>query len=305
VVPRESEQPGGENPYKQMSSERFEARLMKATTYFRYELALSGFILLAIASLLSSIAAMSRESSLGVFSITPALCAEMRSRHVINSGAPVGCDRLRLVRFDYVGFDGLLHDDGEIMVMDAVADQVLQLFAALRNLEFRIEKAQLIDRYDGDDDRSMADNNTSAFNHRKVLGTRSLSMHAYGVAVDINPRQNPYVERTPQGRAAIFPPAAVKYLDRSRYPAEQRLRLGLAEAAIDVFADHGFAVWGGHWRNPDYQHFQVSRSLAAALVRLNAHDAAALFERHVEVFRRCRIQGRSRAACAAANEQLR
>jgi hypothetical protein len=260
---------------------------------------------LAIAPLLSSMAAIRRESTLGVFPVTPALCAEMRSHHVMSSGAPVGCDRLRVVRFDYIGFDDLLHDDGEIMVMDAVADQVHDSFAALRKLEFRIERAQLINRYDGDDDRSMADNNTSAFNHRTVLGTRSLSMHAYGLAVDINPKHNPYVERGPQGRAAVYPPAGAKYLDRSKYAPEQRLRLGMAEAAIDVFADHGFLVWGGHWRNPDYQHFQVSRMLAGKLARLPAREATALFARHVQAYRRCRAEGRSRAFCAAGNEQIR
>src|SRR5688572_17802018 len=50
--------------------------------------------------------------------ISDALCRDMRSTKVLNPGSPVGCERLRLVRFGYRGFDGATHDDGELVVLD-------------------------------------------------------------------------------------------------------------------------------------------------------------------------------------------
>jgi hypothetical protein len=213
--------------------------------------------------------------------ISDALCRDMRATKVLNPGAPVGCERLRLVRFSYMRFDGTTHDDGELVVLDAVADHVLEIFVTLRSRAFPIASAHLMNRYRGDDDASLAHNNTSAFNVRRVIGTASISLHAYGVAVDINPVQNPYVEQGARG-IDIAPPAGAAYLGR------QDRRPGMAEAVIDVFAHHGFAQWGGYWpRQRDYQHFQIGRGLAARLVTLPYPKARAAFEQHVERVRAC------------------
>src|ERR1700739_2743601 len=64
--------------------------------------------------------------------ITAAFCEDMRTHHVISTDVKVGCDRLRLVRFSYFGFDGNIHDDGEMVVMDAAATHVLRIFERLR-----------------------------------------------------------------------------------------------------------------------------------------------------------------------------
>ena len=166
--------------------------------------------------------------------------------------------------------------------MDAVADHVLQIFDTLRRRQFPIAKARLMNRYDGDDEASMSDNNTSAFNVRQIAGGGVISVHAYGLAVDINPIQNPYIKRS-KGILTISPESATEYADR------KSLRRGMAEAIIDVFADHGFLIWGGDWRNPtDYQHFQVSRNLVDQLVHLSSANAHALFEHEVESYRTCR-----------------
>jgi D-alanyl-D-alanine carboxypeptidase len=229
--------------------------------------------------------------------IPDALCRDMRSTKVLNPGAPVGCERLRLVRFSYMGFDGAAHDDGELVALDAVADHVLAIFVALRSRGFPIASAKLMNHYRGNDDASMAVNNTSAFNVRRVEGTNSMSLHAYGLAIDLNPIQNPYVERGARG-IEISPPAGKSYVRR------QDQRPGMAEAVIDLFAHHGFAQWGGYWpRGIDYQHFQVGRRLAAQLVTLPYPKARAAFEQHVERVRACiqaaRQKGqRSLGACA-------
>ena len=222
----------------------------------------------------------------------------MRTTKVLNPGSPVGCDRLRLVRFSYVGFDSATRDDGELIVLDAVADHVLAIFVGLRSRAFPIASAKLMNHYRGNDDASMAVNNTSAFNVRRVEGTNSMSLHAYGVAIDLNPVQNPYVERGTHGNE-ISPPAGSGYLSR------QNRRPGMAEAVIDLFAHHGFAQWGGYWpRGIDYQHFQVGRRLAGVLVTLPYPKARPAFEQHVERVRACiqaaRQRGeRSSRSCAA------
>ena len=124
-----------------------------------------------------------------------------------------------------------------------------------------------MDAFEGDDDASMAANNTSAYNDRAVAGTSSVSVHAYGCAIDLNPVQNPYVTH-----GEIAPPSGAAYLNR------RPVRPGMAEAVIGVFARHGFATWGGRWRSAtDYQHFQLDRALAVRLAAASPEEARRLF----------------------------
>jgi hypothetical protein len=227
-----------------------------------------------------------------VVAISDALCSDMKLRHVLNPGAPVGCERLRLVSFHYFGFDGRLHDDGEMVVMDAAADHVLQIFVTLRGRHFPIASAKLMNEYDGDDDASMDHNNTSSLNVRPVAGGNSISVHAYGLAIDLDPVQNPFLQRT-GAKFSVSPKAGVAYVSR------KSPRPGMSESVVDVFAHHGFTVWGGEWKNPiDYQHFQVSRRLADQLARLPAPDAKGLFDRHVARYRDCLRATRDNEASA-------
>jgi hypothetical protein len=248
---------------------------------------------------------MAQAEDMRVGTIVPVsrtLCEDMKKHNVIRDGARVGCDRLNLIRFSYLGFDGSVHDDGEIMVMDAAAENVLRIFNKLRDIRFPIAKARLINHYDGSDDASIADDNTSAFNSRNVAGSSSLSLHAYGLAIDLNPLENPYVQHS-GGILKFSPPAGAAFANRFKGQPEKQLRLGLAEAVIDVFADEGFAIWGGYWKSAiDYQHFQVSRGLAEQLARLAPAQAKAAFAQHVERYRNCRRTGEpesSRSKCAA------
>ena len=232
-----------------------------------------------------------------ILPVTQTLCGDMKKHNVIRTGAPVGCERLKLIKFSYLGFDGGIHADGEIMVMDAAAENVLRIFTRLRDLRFPIAKVKLINQYDGSDDASIADNNTSAFNSRNVAGTNTVSLHAYGLAIDINPVQNPYVQRS-GGKLTFSPPAGAAYADRLNGQHEKQLRSGMAESVIDVFADEGFPIWGGYWKSAiDYQHFQVSRGLAQQLARASPREAQAVFTQHVEHYRACRRQGGAKSNC--------
>jgi hypothetical protein len=156
---------------------------------------------------------------------------------------------------------------------------------------FPLEKARPLNVYEGDDEASMSDNNTSAFNDRPIAGGRGLSMHAYGAAIDLNPLQNPFVQQTAEG-SHVSPRNGESYLKRND------TRPGMAEAIIDIFADNGFPIWGGDWHNPiDYQHFQISRDLARQLVRASSSNARMIFETQIEQYRRCRESGKRRKAC--------
>lgn len=162
---------------------------------------------------------------------------------------PVGPQELRRVELDYLGFDGQTRR-GNLVVHRDVVDDVIEIFAELRRLRYPIEKMQTVDRYrSAEDELSMRDNNTSAFNCRPLPGGTSWSRHAYGLAVDVNPLVNPYLDAS----GDLQPKTAGVYLDRTR---DDLGLLHAGDAAVEAFTDRGWR-WGGKWRNPiDYQHFE-------------------------------------------------
>jgi hypothetical protein len=157
---------------------------------------------------------------------------------------------LVLLKVPYWDFDGI-HRRGELIVARSEARNLAKVFDTIfASRQFRFAKIRLIDHYNGSDDASMADNNTSAFNCRKVEGGQGMSKHARGLAIDINPIQNPY--RDSKG---TYPPAGVRY----GIPAERRPGItGLivqGDIVSRAFADIGWS-WGGNFKYiKDYQHF--------------------------------------------------
>jgi len=164
-------------------------------------------------------------------------------------GCPVGPAELRLVEVLRWGYDGRPYP-GRIVVAASLTDEVADVFRRLYELRFQIEWMEPIDRYGGDDDASMAANNTSAFNCRTVAGTSTWSEHAFGTAIDVNPVQNPYVRD-----GVADPPAGAGWLDRG-WATPGMVQDG--DAVVAAFAANGFQ-WGGHWSTvKDYQHFSTS-----------------------------------------------
>ena len=120
-------------------------------------------------------------------------------------GCPLEPGRLRRVEINHIGFDGQTHR-GELIVSEDIVVEVIAIFEQLHRLRYPIEKIRTVDRYPAaDDELSMEDNNTSAFNCREIPGTGRWSQHAYGRAIDLNPLLNPYIGgRIPtQERGAI------------------------------------------------------------------------------------------------------
>ena len=221
--------------------------------------------------------------------VTPAHCQVMKLAGVTSDQTPLACDRLRVVRFDYVDFQGKRHHDGEIMVMDAVAPQVSNLFDRLLSLNFPIQQAKLMEHFKADDDASMAANNTSSFVSRAITGdSRYISLHAYGVALDVNPVQNPYIHFDDKGGALFKPEAGQNHANRMAFRLGKKVRQGLAEQVIDEFARHGFIYWGGYWDTPiDYQHFQTSREMAEFMAAVSPALAKQFFQQYVNYYRAC------------------
>jgi D-alanyl-D-alanine carboxypeptidase len=161
-------------------------------------------------------------------------------------GCPVPLQRLRVLRLSHWDFSGKVRR-GALIVRDDVAEEVAEIFGRLFKDRFPIRRITPIDAYDGDDFTSIEADNTSAFNCRAATGSSEWSHHAYGLAIDLNPLENPYVL---DGRTSH--PGSVTYLDRDR------VRPGMVvegDAVVRAFEAAGW-YWGGDWTNPvDYQHF--------------------------------------------------
>lgn len=156
-------------------------------------------------------------------------------------------EELRYLRVLHMGFDGKTHI-GELVCHRDLAEEMLEIFRELYEQKYPVEKILLVDEYDGDDERSMEDNNTSCFNFRPVEGTDHLSMHAYGRAIDVNPLYNPYV--TADG---YYPVNSGDYLERWK---DLPYKIDENDLCCRLFTEHGF-TWGGTWNSvKDYQHFQ-------------------------------------------------
>lgn len=164
----------------------------------------------------------------------------------------ISYDDLRYVHILHYDFDGNLAE-GELICNVAIAQDLVEIFYELYRNEYQLESVLLIDEFDGDDTASMEANNTSCFNYRVVDGTTSLSKHALGLALDINPYYNPYVTYEKDGSEKVSPAAAVNYADRSiSFP----YKIDENDLCYKLFKEHGF-TWGGNWNScKDYQHFQ-------------------------------------------------
>lgn len=150
---------------------------------------------------------------------------------------------LALVSIPYRSFDGHLHQ-GQLLIHQDLVEEVRDIFRDLLALSFPIAKVIPLSRYGWDDEASMQDNNSSAFNYRTIACTDRLSNHARGLAIDINPLLNPYTQHD----GKIVPEGA-------RHDPSVPGTLVAGSPAVEVFTQRGWD-WGGLWTDaPDFQHF--------------------------------------------------
>jgi hypothetical protein len=181
--------------------------------------------------------------------VSPVRWSELRFSY--RAGCPVGPAELRTVRLTYWGFDARVRV-GALVVNRRVTADVVAVFRRLYAARFPIRRMRPVSAYRGSDDASTAADNTSAFNCRRAVGsaTGAWSMHAYGLAIDVNPVENPYVLR-----GGALPPAGRRYLDRSRPLPGMAVAGGVL---VQAFESVGWS-WGGRWTgSPDYQHFSTT-----------------------------------------------
>jgi D-alanyl-D-alanine carboxypeptidase len=184
--------------------------------------------------------------------IDPGLEERMRFSH--RASCPVPLDRLRHLTVTHVRFDGR-PATGELVVHEDHADALVGVFRELYDAGWPIRRMRLVDDYRGDDDLSMAADNTSAYNCRRVAGTDRWSDHAYGRAIDLNPVENPYVTGS-----SFVPPEGARFarLDRSADADVPRGVIRADDVVVRAFARIGWE-WGGYWSSAkDYQHFSAT-----------------------------------------------
>ncbi len=164
-----------------------------------------------------------------------------------HAGCPAPLADLQLLSVSYWDFNAI-ERNGLLIVNRAVASDVLAAFRSLYTHGFMVEKMRPVEEYGGSDDRSMAANNTSAFNCRDVTGKPGrFSNHSWGRAIDINPLTNPMLLG-----AKVLPPEGARYVDRSKAEPGSILAHSFI---VKVFQDLGW-TWGGDWKDPDFQHFE-------------------------------------------------
>ena len=162
-------------------------------------------------------------------------------------GCPVPLWDLRLIRLRYWGFDRQAHR-GRLVVHRDVAEKIAGVFRRLYEVSFPIRRMRLVDYYGAVDRTSMEHDNTSAFNCRWRAGQPGVwSQHAYGRAIDVNPRENPYV-----WSGGVSPWNGAPYVDRSN---RRKGMIYHGDAVWWAFRNRGWE-WGGDWSSvKDYQHF--------------------------------------------------
>ena len=164
----------------------------------------------------------------------------------------IGRSELRYLELSHYDFDGQEHI-GQMVCNRQIADDLLYIFRKLYEAKYPIARMRLIDDYDSSDQRSMADNNTSCFCYRRIAGSKTLSNHSRGMAVDVNPLYNPclYVRS-----GSVLPPEGKVYAhDRDRRK-DIPGKIDANDLCYRLFLSRGFR-WGGSWRSlKDYQHFE-------------------------------------------------
>ncbi|MGL5652818.1 MAG: M15 family metallopeptidase [Paraclostridium sp.] len=154
---------------------------------------------------------------------------------------------LDYLKITYYGFDNKPHI-GDMVVSKEVSKEVIDIFKELYENKYPIEKVSLIDNYGADDELSMSDNNTSSFCYRVVDGSKVLSNHSKGLAIDINPLINPMVKN-----GVVSPKKGQDYIERNEN-IKGMIKKG--DACYNAFTKRGW-TWGGEWSNlKDYQHFE-------------------------------------------------
>ena len=185
-----------------------------------------------------------------ICSIDSKLFSRMKGKSY-KSECTIPLSELKYIKALHITLDGDIKL-GEMVVNRAIADDILAILRALYKDGYPIERMVLVDEYNANDEASMRDNNSSAFNYRHTPNGTRLSAHSRGMAVDINPLYNPYI-KVYTDRTYVAPATAVDYVDRNGpFP----YKIERDDLCCRLFLHYGFE-WGGDYKSiKDYQHFE-------------------------------------------------
>lgn len=203
--------------------------------------------------------------------LSDSLKLSMIEKGVWSDTCPIPLERLNILHLSYYNFDGKIKKDGKMVVLDIISENVINIFNELFLMKFPISTILPIDKFNGSDEASMEANNTSCFNYRKISNKDLLSIHSYGLAIDLNPKQNPYY----LNNDIIKPKTDIKYLLR------ENIEKGMIDLKVSkIFFKNGFSIWGGNWEKEykDYHHFQLPENIAQILSKINIKSGKMLLK---------------------------
>jgi hypothetical protein len=185
----------------------------------------------------------------GFHSTIQAVPASVLARSTWTSACPVKATDLRYVTVGFRGFDGLAHT-GELLVNARAADGLVKVFGKLFAAGYPIERMRVTSTAELNAPPTGDGNTTAVFACRPVRGQTGWSQHAYGLAVDVNPFQNPYHKGS-----VVLPELATSYLDRGNVRPGMILPHG---PVAQAFATIGWK-WGGDYQSlKDFMHFSAN-----------------------------------------------
>jgi hypothetical protein len=199
----------------------------------------------------------SKNFSYEVLEISKDIKKKMIKGNSWKEGCPVHTSNLRYLKLKYKNYENM-DMIGELIVHRNIAKNTVNIFRELYNISYPISRMSLVNEFQGNDWKSIEANNTSVLNCRKVAGTNKWSNHAYGLAIDINPIENPYISR----KGKISHKASLKYRKRRHLnrslSSDKAVLLGNDKATL-IFKKYGWK-WGGDWKSiKDYQHFELKQ----------------------------------------------
>jgi hypothetical protein len=213
-------------------------------------------VIAAVIGAFSQQASLSPQFHSSIKPLSSSVKAELKNGHYWHKGCPVSLSDLRVLTVTHRGFDKHNHS-GQLIVNKNAAARLATVFHRLYELHFPIRHMSIRSMYGPRSQQPPDGDVTASFECRDAVpspctGGRSTghwSNHAYGLAVDLDPRENPYV-----GCGMSRDPTAQSYRDRSRH------RPGMVtHAVISAFASVGWG-WGGSWSGDtkDYMHFSFN-----------------------------------------------
>ena len=171
----------------------------------------------------------------------------------------ISLDDLRYLKMLHYNFDGKIVV-GEMIVNKNIESNTLNVFKTFFCSHYQIRQMHLPDDFWNKDslttdDTCMLIDNTSCFNYRVIQGTKKLSKHSLGLAIDINPHENPYAKVNKNGSLTIFKKELYEKNCLQKRDSKAHA-ITKNDLAYKAFKNNGFK-WGGNWKTvKDFQHFE-------------------------------------------------